>query len=212
MRRWQRCFLATAILLVTPGCCSLAQFFCGPDQSPWIPKSYGTPEDALATFLEAMRRDDSRQLYKSLSEDFKRREGLPGALEFELAWRQLRASYSYLHLLSNAEVGNSAPRGSRYHSFDLSIGGEVYRVSLRRQDFIRVVYVVPELEEPLEAGRYVDSLEGFLRIDPPDLAGLDIVVTLPEMEIEELSHEDLLRAEIGRSWKLDAFQVLDPDA
>ncbi len=209
MSRWQRCFLASAILSVTPGCCSLAQFFCGPDKSPWIAKSYASPEDALATFLEALRRDDSRQMYLSLSEEFKEREGLLGALEFELAWRKLTEAYGYLHLLSSAEITNSTARGVRFHSFDLVIAGQVYRISLHRQDYIKATYQVPGFGEPLEAGRYVRSIEDFVQISPPTDTGTAIDVKLDGMEIEELSPRDLLRVEVGRFWRIDAIQQLE---
>lgn len=204
-------FLAIELLLVTTGCCPMAQFFCGPDQSPWVDKSYATPQVAVATFLEAIRRDDSRQIYQSLSENFKVREGLPGALEFELAWRQLRKRYGYLHMLGTADVRRASQISQQLVSFELLLAGHHIRIDLRRQDYLSLSYEVDGLIEPLREGRYVDSLDPFLQILPPTDDGTTLVFSLTELEVEGLQPSELQRVELAREWKIDSISELGAD-
>ena len=51
--------LALLPLLGTGSCCWMARVFCGPDTSPWVPISYETSRATLATFLEAVRRENT---------------------------------------------------------------------------------------------------------------------------------------------------------
>ncbi len=66
--------LAVILALPAPGCCTLARLFCGPDDSEWVQIDYKTAPAALATFMEAIRRDDCRVIYDSLGEALKRRQ------------------------------------------------------------------------------------------------------------------------------------------
>lgn len=211
MLRRTRSLLAISLLLVTSGCCSFLGFFCGPDRSPWVSKTYATPKEAIATFLEAIRRDDSRQIYRSLSQDFKDGEGLTGALEFELAWRQLKQRYGYLHLLGTARVRSGGSAGESFQSFELEFAGRRFQVGLRRQDYISLRYQVEGLTEPISEGRYVESLDQFLRILPPTDDGTIVQLTLTEIQVEGLQASELLLAEIGREWKVDSFGEIKTD-
>ena len=77
---------------------------------------------------------------------------------------------------------------------------------------MRVRYQMPDLNEPLDAGRYVPSLEDMVRISEPGDLGTDVTAELRGMEIEELQAEDLMLAEIGRQWKIDGFQAIEPES
>ena len=94
----QIAILALVLALPASGCCSLARLFCGPDDSEWVQIDYRTPRAGLATFMEAVRRDDCRVIYDSLAETFKQRHSL-GLFEGCLFWERLKEAQSGLHLL-----------------------------------------------------------------------------------------------------------------
>ena len=106
--------LALCLAFPAPGCCTLARLFCGPDDSEWVQISFRTPRGALATFKEAVRRDNCQVVYDSLGEDLKTRMDL-GLLEACVAWEKLKDEYTGLHLLGYAEdteLTSSATRAS----------------------------------------------------------------------------------------------------
>ena len=96
--------LGLVALLATSGCCDLAAFFCGPDQSPWVRISYQTHREALATFMEAVKRDNVRLICESLSPRYKEELGIPGCFEAALVWEKIVEQTPEAHMLGRADV------------------------------------------------------------------------------------------------------------
>ncbi len=63
----QIAILALVLALPASGCCSLAQLFCGPDDSEWPQIDFRTPRAGLATFMNAVLKDDCQVIYDSLA-------------------------------------------------------------------------------------------------------------------------------------------------
>ena len=102
MRRIIFLAMATAALPMA-GCCSLARLFCGPDESPWVSVDYQTPQLAVQTFLEALRRDDPEIVYLSMSEAFRNRLGVDSSTT-QMAWPKIREMNPGLHVAGYAKV------------------------------------------------------------------------------------------------------------
>jgi hypothetical protein len=129
--------LSSAPFLAATGCCSLAGLVCGPDRSDWVQKDFRTPEAALATVREALRRDARLALFESLSESFRARYGLAGSLELEVAIERLQDEVPGLHLLGRSKVEAIASAGADPNraAFELRVAGRNFRA-----DFVRQAY------------------------------------------------------------------------
>ena len=130
----QIAILALVLVLPASGCCSLARLFCGPDDSEWVQIDYRTPRAGLATFMEAVRRDDCRVIYDSLAETFKQRHSL-GLFEGCVFWERLKEEQSGLHLLGYAEVTEPALLPGRA-AYQLEYSGYCFRVELVEQQLV----------------------------------------------------------------------------
>ena len=194
-----------ALALASSGCCSMARFFCGPDRTPWVHVSYDTPQEALATFKEAVRREDTLVIFRSLSEDFKQRSGLTGWVEADLAWEEIREKVDGVHMLGYAEASEPKVVGHDRVALTLEISG--YRIGL---EFVRQAYWECRYPGLYEDGAPVDSLRNYVTITPDADAGTtDIVVQLKDLEIEHMDLRKLVRFEVGSEWKLDHIDNLD---
>ncbi len=191
------------------GCCSMARLFCGPDRSPWVPIAYDSPRAALATFLEAARRDDAVIAYRSLSADHKarlrREHGLGGSLVAALAWEHLKKEVP-LHLLGYAAVGEPERRTADGATFVVAVEGHDVRIDLVRQPYWSVQFAAAD-GTAKEAGGFLRTLNGNARIQPADedeasRLTLDPIV-FPHEGSEQVTVDQLIRAEIGCEWKVD---------
>ncbi len=110
-------------------------YFCGPDQGRWVVRDYRTPESALETFLEAVRREHTQTIAEALSEDAKRAYGLTGIFETTLAWERLKTEVPGLHLLGEAAVPPLQPSGDGRWRATLTVAGQVIDLWLVEQPF-----------------------------------------------------------------------------
>lgn len=198
--------LALVLVLPAPGCCTLARLFCGPDDSEWVQIDFRTPRAGLATFMEAVRRDDCRVIYDSLAETFKERQSL-GLFEGCVFWERLKEGQSGLHLLGYAQVTEleSRPRRAAY---ELEYSGYRFRVELVQQ---QLWAFFTDLEHTPEISRFADISD---LVQWPRTDGQSVVIQLPDPAdlgpIVEL--DDVLEISIAREWKVDRFaQVVDSD-
>lgn len=206
--------LAPALLLLlslapTGGCCTLARLFCGPDSSPWVPVAFGTPQQAMATFLEAIRRDDVGIAYQCLAEEFKQQQGVDG-LGVAFAWEQIKTRTTGLHLLGYAEPGEPIAAADGRCRFQFTVHGVQLTVGMVRQNYWDVRYRRPDGSQGT-SGAYVPTLHGIMHTTSPD----------PEQDRSRLTfepvtfdHDGMARATVeqidavtfGRDWKVASIE------
>lgn len=188
------------------GCCTLARLWCGPDRTRWVPISFETPAAALATFQEAVRRDAPLEIYRSLSEGFKRRLGVGGAVEAAVAWRKITEETTGVHLLGTAQVSEPVSLASDRVRYVLSVAGHRLAVELVRQEYLSFRYV--ENGDEIPAGLYVADLSRYLRVQ-----GRTFSIRAPaDLQLpENLPLERLREVGAGVEWKVDALEEHRPD-
>ena len=189
------------------GCCAISEYFCGPDQSRWVSVSYRTHEEALATLMEAMRRDDPDVIYQSLSQEFVQAYGLD-SLSFEKAWEVIRERVPGVHLLGNATVEGPERLGSDRARYVLSRAGYEVEVVLVRKSFWEIEWTSDG--DAMAEGDYVRGLRRHVRVRRSE-PGVPYRVTI-EFDPEDLYDFDpsrLERAGVGREWKVLTLQVLE---
>lgn len=182
-------------------------YFCGPDQSRWVVRDYRTPESALETFLEAVRREHTQTIAEALSEDAKRAYGLTGIFETTLAWERLKTEVPGLHLLGEAAVPPLQPSGDGRWRATLTVAGQVIDLWLVEQPFWDVHFRV-EGEAGLEhAGSYVTarSFKEMLLVQSDLDTTIDARVRDPRLPTLEPGQLRELR--LGHDWKVDRFEV-----
>ncbi len=202
----QNAILALVLALPAPGCCSLAQLFCGPDDSEWVQIDFRTPRAGLATFMEAVLKDDCQVIYDSLAETFKQRQSL-GLFEGCVFWERLKEEQSGLHLLGFAEVTELASLPGRA-AYQLEYSGYRFRVELVEQ---QLWTMFTDLENAAEIGRFAEISD---LVQWPQTDGQSVVIQLPDPAtigpIVEL--EDVQEFRISREWKVNLFaQIADSD-
>lgn len=199
--------LAIAAIAPTPGCCGLARYFCGPDDSAWVQERYDTPARAVATFREAVRRADAETLQRCLGEDFKRRTGLVGVLEAELAWRRIADEVPGLHVLGYANIQSIEALGPRRARAVLALDSTRVEVVLVRQPYWEVRWTPSEDPEDLERdGRYVQSAGEVLDVEAsPDDLGTSVSIRVPDLDVVIDDPDRVEFAGFGQEWKVDAI-------
>jgi len=203
--------LAGSSALSASGCCSLAAFFCGPDRTRWVAPDYREPDRALATFLEAVRRDRPDVVYESLSEQAKVRYGVPGVMETTLAWERLKQEVSGLHLLGTATVTTLGPQPDGRVSFQLSVAGRSATAWVVEQPFWEVWWLGADGYD--RAGRFVrrSDLAEMLVVQTEDEAVLDARVRDPKVMLPDLRKDQVRELRVGIMWKVDELSGLtDP--
>ncbi|MEQ1633317.1 MAG: hypothetical protein ABL997_13150 [Planctomycetota bacterium] len=215
-----RLVLLTVCVLPLGGCCSMARLFCGPDRSAWVPVSYDSPAATLATFLEAVRRDDSAKVYESLAASFKAQHGLDGMV-VNAAWERLRNEVTGLHLLGYAEVPNEPVQAQDGGvTYLVATEGVTIRIDLVRQSFWELQYRGRD-GKPRETSAALDfdTLNGLLRVeaaepDPEDDLPQARIALEPRLVMHpgspSLQLSDVDRLAVGREWKIaEIRQVAD---
>lgn len=200
---------ASLVLLTTSGCCDLALYLCGPDRSRWVSVSYDTADDALATFLEAIRRDAVRVVYESLSEDLKERVGIPGGLEMEVVWDKLKKQMPGIHLLGTAHVLRRIELAPDRVRFLLERSGRRFTIDTRRSQFVEVRYAYDGDVRPWSA--YVDDLSHHFVIEAHDV-GPSVVLRMPVPDLPDaVEVGDLRSMTAGSTWRVDGFAASDDE-
>ena len=199
--------LAMAAIAPAPGCCGLARYFCGPDESVWVQESYGTPEQAVATFREAVRRADAEILQRCLGEAFKRRTGLVGVLEAELAWRKIEDEVPGLHVLGYASIQSIEITAPDRAVARLALDGNRVELGLVRQPYWEVRWNPTEDIEDLERdGRYVSTAREILGTGAsPDGLGTSISLRIPTLGGTIDRADQVEFAGFGQEWKIDGI-------
>ncbi|MBK8101269.1 MAG: hypothetical protein IPK26_29660 [Planctomycetes bacterium] len=205
--------LVSALLLLSVlpagGCCTLSRLFCGPDSSPWVPIAFGTPQQAMTTFLEAIRRDDVAVAYQCLAEEFKQQQGVDG-LGVAFAWEQVKNRTTGLHLLGYADPGQPLPIDPSRCRFEFSVHGVQLRVALVRQNYWDVRYRRPDGSQGT-TGAYVSSLHGLLHATTPDNQQDRSRLTFEPVAFD---HDGMATATVeqidavafGRDWKIASIE------
>lgn len=196
-----------AAIAPAPGCCGIARYFCGPDESVWVQESYGTPEQAVTTFREAVRRADAETLQRCLGEDFKRRTGLVGVLEAELAWRRIEDEVPGLHVLGYASIESIETTAPGRAVARLALDGNRVELGLVRQPYWEVRWNPNEDPEDQERdGRYVGRAREILDTsESPDGLGTSISLRIPALDATIERADQVEFAGFGQEWKIDAI-------
>lgn len=190
------------------GCCTIAGWFCGPDRSRWVSQRYETPDAALTTFLEAIRRDRPDVVCESLSERAKQNYGLAGVLECAVAWERMKAEVPGLHLAGDAErseleVESDGRRRCELHA----AGGNHITVLLREQPYWELTWLGRD-GDLRRAGRFVSESEFRALL----AVGGDLEVTVDARVTDELlptlEPARIRSLQLGHEWKIDDIEGL----
>jgi hypothetical protein len=209
--------LAFALVAALPlgGCCSFARFFCGPDRTPWISVDYTSPEDAVRTMLEALRRDDPDIVYESLSDGYRQRHGLD-LMSVQVFWERFRDANPGLHVAGYAKVPTAERPAADRAVVRLEIEGHRLEVQLVRQDSWLVRYARPQVPggeptPPGKASHRIESFAGFVRVeadgDPEDEQSRVLVAPLRVRHAGvELTTDAIEAVALQRVWKIADLQ------
>jgi hypothetical protein len=158
-----------------------------------------TPEAAFEVFRVAFGADLPELEYRSLSLDFRRREGV-SYQTYRIARERLLSEHPLLALLAGAEIVESEGRGERSHRLVVRAGGRSFVVDLVREDRFQIyagtVFLADGAVDFEHALRF-RAAPGGLR------AVLDLLV--PE---EDLAGVELSRATsftVEQTWKIERF-------
>ncbi|MBK8977957.1 MAG: hypothetical protein IPM29_18780 [Planctomycetes bacterium] len=210
--------LATAVLVgmsaLCPGCCQLARYVCGPDDSAWVQVSYATPTDTLRTLREAFRRDDEVAIYKCLSLRFRGEFGAD-ALVTKVALDRLEEENPGLHMVGYAEIEPVPDSTPERPWFVMRVGDRGFRVGLVRQAFWSVDYGAETDPDDYRLGggsvlRDPAALRELVRIRSDDLSAV-VTVTTPPIDTPEMTVDALREIRVGFQWKVDAIEPLPTD-
>ena len=212
--------LTLAMLASLSGCCSMARLFCGPDKSEWVPIAYDSPGATVATFLEAIRRDEPGVVYGCLSDAFRKEHDLDGIV-VTAAWDKLREQTPGLHLLGYAKAPKEPARATANSaSFAIEAEGVIVRIDLVRESFWELRYLGAD-GKPRETSTRLDpsQADAMLRTseaepDPIDDLPQSNVSIHPRVTVHPgtaaLRPGSIERLGIGREWKIQAIAVSQP--
>jgi hypothetical protein len=183
--------------LVALGAASLACAAPRPEPEDWLEAGFRTPAQAFRTYRTALAGDQPALEYRSLSADFKRREGLT-----QLAYREFRERLfreePWLGSLARARVTDEIELGPGRRRLVAEVSvlfwHEVFAVDLVREGF----YELWSGDTLLDDG-YAPFRE--LASDAPAVGGLVLTLPLPASE----PFETVTEARAGEEWKIDGF-------
>ncbi|MCA8964329.1 MAG: hypothetical protein KDC48_05570 [Planctomycetes bacterium] len=213
MRRLPLLLLCSSMLPLG-GCCSMARFFCGPDRTPWISVNFDTPERAVSTLLEAIRRDEPQIVYLSLADEYRRRLRLDAAAA-QLAWARLREENPGLHVVGYAEVPPPTRLADDGASFELTIEGTRVDVEVVRESLWEIRYRRPD-HSLGEDGAVITSWSPYAKVEALDNPDRDLsVLTVTPMRFEHegvdaVPLEAIEHAALTRRWKVARISVRQP--
>lgn len=193
----------------------MARLFCGPDDSRWVQIDFATPQKAVATLLEAIRRDRSDVIADCLGQELKRRYHF-GALEFQVAWQQMREQITGLHLLGYAEVGAPvAPPTATAATFVVEASGHRIQIDLVREGYREVRYRLPEGQPGSCRQAFDEAMVTLTPIKPaheddPDRSLLVLApIRIEHDGLEELPLPRIEAAGVYWVWKVAELRSLD---
>lgn len=201
-------WFALAMVLPLSGCCSLARLFCGPDRSPWISVDYSTPELAVRTLLEAIRRDEPEIVYQSLSSDYRQRLQVD-QITMLLAWPRLRDANPGLHVAGYATVPPARLLGPDRAEVLLAIEGTPFEVQLRRERRQEMRWTRRN-GTPAEPSRSVTTFVGGVSLEPDDEHDRTLVTLAPLAlpgSIADLPPDEIEFVGLEAKWKVDLLQA-----
>jgi len=192
------------------GCCNLALLMCGPDTSQWVSVSYATHREALATFMEAIRRDHERVIYETMSDRFKERYGIVGSIETAIAWRKIKSEITGVHLVGSAEVSEAEIVSPDQVRYVLEISSYRFQVAVGRYAYVAVHFEVdgtPGVDE-----RYLDpGVAPDVAITGDDITS-DVELTIHQTGLPAgTDRHDLTLVAGGYEWKIDDLRQLTDD-
>lgn len=197
------------LLALCGGCCPLAQYLCGPDRSRWISESFESHRACVETFLEAVRRDDEKTVYRCLADAFKQRNGIYGMVEASLAWDKLQSAQPGLHLLGSATLRGwrFLDEGRTLVRHDLEAYGRRFQLDVVRQAFVSVTYA--DDRPPESSGEYVDSLRKYILVQTVS-EQTQVTLSFPRPDLpEDLTPEQIDRVSAGHEWKIADLRQID---
>ncbi len=204
------------LALSNSGCCTLARAFCGPDRSEWVSVDRRSPRACLRTFLEALRRDDSRELYFCLSEDFKRRQGIAG-MEFHIAYQALKEEIGFLHVAGYAELP-AAPslETDGACSYTLEVEGQRMTVQLVRNSYAMVRFRLQGEDRVVDRYLSGNTLATVASLEAMEPDEIDLVprsriqlhpILFEHPGVERIGVEQIDLVGYGRDWKIDDLRI-----
>lgn len=203
---------ALASLLPLGGCCNLALLWCGPDKSEWVEIDDRTPGRALATFLEAARRDRDDVIYLLLSQNLKAGLGNIGRMEQAIAWQLMQEQIPGVHLLARAERSEGVLLPDGRMRYRLAISGYHFELVFRRQEVVGLQYLGEDGPDDLKPLERWGALRQALILAADDLE------TNASLSIQGLAEgpqglaDRVVSVYAEHRWKLDGLRPFDPDA
>ena len=191
--------LAPALLLFCSGCCDLALYFCGPDKSHWTPISYRTPQEALETFREAVRRDNVRIICESLSSELKERWGLPGCFEAAVAWERIKERAPGTHMLGRADVTGPERLSATRVRYRLEVGGVTVDIELARLAYAGVRFAYEGDQEPRDRNLESGTIDDLVRVTQQ---GFDSTVELRIDQLDLPNDAEITHVVASYEWKV----------
>ncbi len=204
--------LLVLVLLPLSGCCSLSRFFCGPDRTPWVSVRYETPQLAVKTLLEALRRDDWEIVCLSLSQAYQQRLGLD-QMTARVVGPRIREQNPGLHVAGYAEVPEPTLLDPDHASVTIDVQGTPIEIHLVRQRSREVRFRRPD-GSIADQGALLESFVGHARIEPVDRdQDLSRLVLEPLQfyhdGLEVVPVEALEHMALTSRWKVDDLRVLE---
>lgn len=220
MRRISLLVLAATAVPMS-GCCSLARLFCGPDRSEWVSVDFRSPELAVRTFLEALRRDNATVAYECLSDGFRSNLKIDESMT-RLIWPKIREQNPGLHLAGYADVAAPTidPRNPDRASVLLNVEGTEIGIRLVRQCHWEVRYRRPGDDIPAEMrdasyGRPVPDIGSVVEVrltgDESEMSDvLFAPLRVPHFNIDEIPLANIGFAGVERTWRIDSVTTFAP--
>jgi hypothetical protein len=195
--------LLAACLVQAPGCCLTRP----PDAKTLVAAGsagWRTPEAAFETFRVAFGADLPELEYRSLSLDFRRREGV-SYQSYRVARERILEENPLLALLTRAEVVESRPvdglQGrTKKHRLVVQAAGRRFGVELVREDRYQICSGTTLLADgTLDFGRalrFRESPEGWRTL-------VDLLI--PGLDVEGIDLSSATSFLVEQTWKIDRF-------
>ncbi len=190
-------------MLLPQSCCGLAGLLGCSKTTPLQKVAWDSPREALHTLLAAIQGGDSKIIYESLSEGFKRSNGIDG-LSFAVAWEKLRAQVPGLQLAGDAEI--VAERASaRTRTYVLQIYGHQFEVQLSEHAYWDLG--TKTNDETRLLGRYLSpgEFDRYVTVNPA--RGI-VDVRIKSNDLIGVEAKDIGFLKIGTTWRVRQLRGL----
>ena len=191
------------LLLSLQGCCSLFGLFgCGVG-TPLVPITWDSPKAALQTVKTAIRVGDSKVIYESLSEGFKKANGVDG-LAFDVAWERMQNQVLGLNLAGEADVVHEEATPATKdrpatHYYRLETHGYRFGITFVALAYWDLAVEDPESKELAVFGDYVGDINDIATINPRNG---NLTSTIREGSLAGVQTEQLAFVRFGRTWRI----------